>query len=188
MQFNINDTKLETRNPKLRILGIDPGSRITGYGVIEVQGNRSTYLVSGCVRVDDETFPERLRAIFDGIGAVVAEYQPTEIAIEKVFVQRNVDSALKLGQARGAAICAVMNRSLPIAEYSPAQIKLALVGRGAADKHQVQHMVKTLLQLVESPQADAADALACALCHSHTRQTLNALPAAVRGMRGGRWR
>jgi crossover junction endodeoxyribonuclease RuvC len=171
-----------------RILGIDPGSRMTGYGVIEIQGRRTVYLASGCVKVDDETFPERLRAIFDGIGAVVAEYQPTEIAIEKVFVQRNVDSALKLGQARGAAICAVMNRALPIAEYSPAEIKKALVGRGAADKLQVQHMVKTLLQLVESPKADAADALACALCHSHIRQTMNAMPAAVRGMRGGRWR
>jgi len=171
-----------------RILGIDPGSRITGYGVIELQGRRTVYLASGCVRVDEETFPERLRGIFDGIGEVVAEYRPSEIAIEKVFVQRNVDSALKLGQARGAAICAVLSRSLPIAEYSPAEIKKALVGRGAADKQQVQHMVKTLLQLIESPQADAADALACALCHSHTRQTMNAMPAAVRGMRGGRWR
>jgi crossover junction endodeoxyribonuclease RuvC len=171
-----------------RILGIDPGSRITGYGVIELRGRRSVYVSSGCVRVDDISFPDRLRAIFDGVVAVVTEYQPTEIAIEKVFVQRNVDSALKLGQARGAAICAVMNRVLPIAEYSPAQIKQALVGRGAADKRQVQHMVKTLLQLIESPKEDAADALACALCHSHTRQTLSAMPAAVRGMRGGRWR
>jgi len=188
MHLNINNSKLETRNSKLRILGIDPGSRITGYGVIEIQGRRTVYLASGCVRVDDETFPERLRAIFDGIGEVMAEYRPGEIAIEKVFVQRNVDSALKLGQARGAAICAVMNRSLPIAEYSPAEIKKALVGRGAADKQQVQHMVKTLLQLIDSPTPDAADALACALCHSHTRQTLNAMPAAVRGMRGGRWR
>jgi len=171
-----------------RILGIDPGSRITGYGVIEVQGRRTVYLASGCVRVDDENFPERLRTIFEGVGEVVARYQPTEIAIEKVFVQRNVDSALKLGQARGAAICAVVSRSLPVAEYSPAQIKQALVGRGAAAKEQVQHMVKTLLQLIETPPADAADALACALCHSHIRQTLNALPIAVRGMRGGRWR
>jgi len=172
----------------MRILGIDPGSRITGYGVIELQGRRAVYLGSGCVRVETETFPERLRAIFDGVGEVVAEYQPNEIAIEKVFVQRNVDSALKLGQARGAALCAVMNRALPIAEYSPAEIKKALVGRGGAGKQQVQHMVKTLLQLIESPATDAADALACALCHSHTRQTLNALPAEVRGRRGGRWR
>jgi crossover junction endodeoxyribonuclease RuvC len=172
----------------MRILGIDPGSRVTGYGVIELQGRRTVYLGSGCVKVGAEAFPERLRAIFDGVGAVVAEFQPNEIAIEKVFVQRNVDSALKLGQARGAAICAVMTRSLPLAEYSPAEVKKALVGRGAADKRQVQHMVKMLLQLVEYPNSDAADALACALCHSHIRQTLNAIPAAVRGMRGGRWR
>jgi len=172
----------------MRILGIDPGSRITGYGVIELQGRRTVYLGSGCVKVGDEAFPERLRAIFDGVGEVVAEFQPDEIAIEKVFVQRNVDSALKLGQARGAAICAVMSRSIPIAEYSPTEIKKALVGRGAADKPQVQHMVKTLLQLIETPSADAADALACALCHGHTRQTLNAMPVAVRGRRGGRWR
>jgi crossover junction endodeoxyribonuclease RuvC len=171
-----------------RILGIDPGSRMTGYGLIEIQGRRTVYLGSGCVRVDDEDFPERLRTIFEGIGEVVDKYQPTEIAIEKVFVQRNVDSALKLGQARGAAICAVVSRSLSVAEYSPAQIKQALVGRGAAAKEQVQHMVKTLLHLVESPQADAADALACALCHSHTRQTMSRLPAVVQGMRGGRWR
>jgi len=188
MGLKVINSKLETPNSKLRILGIDPGSRITGYGVIELQGRRSVYLGSGCVRVEEETFPERLRAIFEGVGAVVAEFQPNEIAIEKVFVQRNVDSALKLGQARGAALCAVMNQALPIAEYSPAEIKKALVGRGAADKQQVQHMVKTLLQLVESPASDASDALACALCHSHTRQTLQALPATVRGRRGGRWR
>jgi crossover junction endodeoxyribonuclease RuvC len=171
-----------------RILGIDPGSRMTGYGVIEVRGRSTVHVASGCVRMVEEGFPERLRTIFEGVSEVVEEYRPDEIAIEKVFVQRNVDSALKLGQARGAAICAVVSRSLPIAEYSPRQIKQALVGRGAAAKEQVQHMVKTLLQLVESPQADAADALACALCHCHTRQTLGRLPVAVHGMRGGRWR
>jgi crossover junction endodeoxyribonuclease RuvC len=172
----------------IRILGIDPGSRMTGYGVIEVRDRRTVYVASGCVRMNDGDFPERLRTIFEGVGEVVERYRPTEIAIEKVFVQRNVDSALKLGQARGAAICAVVSRSLPIAEYSPAQIKQALVGRGAAAKEQVQHMVKTLLQLIESPREDAADALACALCHSHTRQTMGRMPAAVQGMRGGRWR
>ena len=171
-----------------RILGIDPGSRMTGYGVIEIQGRRTVHVASGCVRMEDEEFPQRLRTIFEGVVDVVEEYRPAEIAIEKVFMQRNVDSALKLGQARGAAICAVVSRSLPIAEYSPRQIKQALVGRGGAAKEQVQHMVKTLLQLVESPQADAADALACALCHCHTRQTLGRLPAVVRGIRGGRWR
>lgn len=171
-----------------RILGIDPGSRVTGYGLIELRGRQAVYLASGCVRMEDEEFPERLRIIFEGLGRVVAEYRPDEVAIEKVFVQRNVDSALKLGQARGAALCAVMNRERPVAEYSATQIKQALVGRGGASKEQVQHMVTTLLQLSNTPQADAADALACALCHSHTRQTLAALPAATRGMRAGRWR
>ena len=172
----------------IRILGIDPGSRMTGYGVIEVQGGRTLYIASGCVRMADEDFPQRLRTIFEGLGEVVDRYRPTATAIEKVFVQRNVDSALKLGQARGAAICAVVSRSLPIAEYSPTQIKQALVGRGAAAKEQVKHMVKILLQIDESPQEDAADALACALCHSHTQQTMGRMPAAVQGMRGGRWR
>jgi crossover junction endodeoxyribonuclease RuvC len=172
----------------IRILGIDPGSRMTGYGIIEVQGGRTVYIASGCVRMNDEDFPQRLRTIFEGLGEVVDRYQPTETAIEKVFVQRNVDSALKLGQARGAAICAVVSRSLPLAEYSPTQIKQALVGRGAAAKEQVKHMVKILLQIDESPQEDAADALACALCHSHTQQTMGRMPAAVQGMRGGRWR
>lgn len=172
----------------IRILGIDPGSRVTGYGLIEVCGRESRYLASGCVRMEQAEFPERLRAIFDALSHVVAEYRPTEVAIEKVFVQRNVDSALKLGQARGAALCAVMNQSLPVAEYAPTQIKLALVGCGAATKQQVQHMVKTLLQLIDSPPEDAADALACALCHSHTRATLARFPAMVRGLRAGRWR
>lgn len=171
-----------------RILGIDPGSRVTGYGLIEVHGRESRHLASGCVRMEHNDFPERLRAIFDGIGRIVAEYQPTEAAIEKVFVQRNIDSALKLGQARGAALCAIMHRTLPVAEYSPAEIKQALVGRGGATKLQVQHMVKTLLNLTETPQADAADALACALCHGHVRQTVVKLPLAVRGLRAGRWR
>lgn len=171
-----------------RILGIDPGSRVTGYGVIELQGRGSRYVASGCVRMKQEEFPERLRAIFDALSRIVAEFQPAEVAIEKVFVQRNVDSALKLGQARGAALCAVMNQSLPVAEYAPTQIKQALVGRGGATKEQVQHMVKTLLQLVDTPPMDASDALACALCHGHTRQTMTRLPSTVRGLRAGRWR
>jgi crossover junction endodeoxyribonuclease RuvC len=181
--------QLLIRSPaSMRILGIDPGSRLTGYGVIEVQDGRAVYIASGCVRMDDHDFPQRLRIIYEGLGEVVDRYRPTETAIEKVFVQRNVDSALKLGQARGAAICAVVSRSLAIAEYSPTQIKQALVGRGAAAKQQVKHMVQTLLQINESPQEDAADALACALCHSHTRQTIDRLPGVVQGMRGGRWR
>ncbi len=172
----------------MRILGIDPGSRVTGYGIIEISGRKQVYLSSGCVRMEDQDFPERLRTIFDGLSRIVAEFQPREVAIEKVFVQRNVDSALKLGQARGAALCAVMSHDVPVAEYAPSQIKQALVGRGAASKEQVQHMVRTLLQLSATPPADAADALACALCHANTRQTLAALPAGVRGLRAGRWR
>src|SRR3569832_926356 len=135
-----------------------------------------------------DEFPERLRAIFDGLSRLVAEYRPNEVAIEKVFVQRNVDSALKLGQARGAALCAVMNQALPVAEYAPTQIMQALVGRGGATKEQVQHMVRTLLQLSATPPADAADALACALCHGHTRETLTRLPITVRGLRAERRR
>src|SRR3569623_3095235 len=171
-----------------RILGIDPGSRVTGYGIIELQGRESRYVATGCVRMEQEEFPERLHAIFDALSRLVAEFQPNEVAFEKVFVQRNVDSALKLGQARGAARCAVMIQTLPVADYAPTQIKQALVGRGGATKEQVQLMVKTLLQLSATPPADAADALACALCHGHTCRTLTRLPVAVRGMRAGRWR
>src|SRR3990172_1302377 len=114
----------------IRILGIDPGSRVTGYGVIESRNGRMMYVGSGCIRTHSDSFPERLRTIFEGIGEVVAEHNPDEVAIESVFMQRNVASALKLGQARGAAICAVVMRSLSVAEYSPTQIKQALVGRG----------------------------------------------------------
>ena len=152
----------------MRILGIDPGSRITGFGVVNVLRNgRLQYIASGCVRVGKGSLSERLKTIYDGIGEVIGAYQPTAIAIEKVFVAHNVDSALKLGQARGAAITAGAIHALPLAEYSARQIKSAVVGRGAADKRQVQHMVKVLLELSGMPQADAADALACAICHAH---------------------
>lgn len=155
-----------------RVLGIDPGSRITGFGVVEIHAHGIQYLASGCVRTENATFVERLKTIFEGVAEVVRTYAPTEIAIEKVFVQRNVDSALKLGQARGAALCAGVSQAVPIFEYSPTEIKQALVGRGRAEKLQVQHMVKTLLNLEGSPQADAADALACAICHCHTHYAL----------------
>ncbi|MFQ5470409.1 MAG: crossover junction endodeoxyribonuclease RuvC [Gammaproteobacteria bacterium] len=155
-----------------RILGIDPGSRVTGFGIIDVVKQRTIYIDSGCIRTDTDRLPERLKIIFSGINDVVGHYEPDEMAIENVFMQRNVDSALKLGQARGAAICAVVTNSVPVHEYTPAQIKQAIVGKGNAEKTQVQHMVKALLSLTQSPQSDAADALACALCHCHTRQTL----------------
>ena len=162
----------------IRILGIDPGSRVTGFGVIDVAGNRISYVASGCVRTADGSLPERLKTIYEGISEVVRSYQPLEMAIENVFMQKNAASALKLGQARGAAICAVVTQAIDVHEYSPTQIKQAVVGRGHADKTQVQHMVTALLKLPEIPQADAADALACAICHSNTRQSLDYLTAA----------
>ncbi len=175
-----------------RILGIDPGSRITGFGVIDVEGGRVSYVTSGCVRMTDVSLPARLKTIFEGISEIVATYNPHVMAIEQVFMRHNVDSALKLGQARGAAICAGVVQSLLVYEYTPAQIKQAIAGKGNAAKAQVQHMVKALLKLPGSPQADAADALACALCHSHVHQTLQAMNVSkgqtVRGMRAGRLR
>ncbi len=155
-----------------KILGIDPGSRITGYGVIE-ETSRGTnkYIASGSIRVKAESFPERLKQIFDGVSEVIALYQPTEMAIEQVFMHKNADSALKLGQARGAAICASMVAGLPVSEYAARQVKQALVGKGGADKTQVQHMVKILLCIQGELQIDASDALAISLCHSHYQQT-----------------
>jgi crossover junction endodeoxyribonuclease RuvC len=170
-----------------RILGIDPGSRITGYGIIEAERGRSTYVASGCVRIEAEALPERLKIIFDAVGELVSRYDPEEMAIESVFVRHNADSALKLGQARGAAICAGVNRALAVSEYSPREVKQAIVGRGGAAKEQVQHMVRALLGLSDTPQADAADALAVALCHGNTRHGLVRLPG-VTGKRGGRLR
>jgi crossover junction endodeoxyribonuclease RuvC len=155
-----------------RILGIDPGSRVTGYAVIEVDNPQVYYIASGCLHVQDKTLGERLKAIFEGITQVIEQLQPQELAVEQVFMHRNADSALKLGQARGVAICAGVMKSLPVAEYSPRQVKQAVVGRGHADKMQVQHMVSALLNLTDRLEPDAADALAVALCHGHTRQTL----------------
>jgi crossover junction endodeoxyribonuclease RuvC len=155
-----------------RILGIDPGSRITGYGVIEETGRGSyRYIASGSIKVKADSFPERLKQIFDGVTEVIALYQPTQMAIEQVFMHKNADSALKLGQARGAAICASMNAGLPVAEYAARQVKQALVGKGGADKLQVQHMVKILLGIQGELQIDASDALGISLCHCHYQQT-----------------
>ena len=167
-----------------RILGIDPGSRITGFGIVECVAGRTTYIESGCIRLGNGDFPQRLKSVFDGLCEVVATYAPTEVAIERVFMHRNPDSALKLGQARGAAICAVMTENLPLHEYSPAEIKQAIVGKGNATKVQVQHMVKVLLNLPGTPQEDAADALAVALCYAHTGQTLGQMDTAQNYRRG----
>ncbi len=150
-----------------RILGIDPGSRITGFGIIEIQRRRAVYIGSGCIRIESKSMPSRLQEVYIGISQIIEQYQPTVSAIEEVFMCRNASSALKLGHARGAAIVACVQQGLPVHEYAPTKIKLAVVGKGHADKVQVQHMVKVLLSLSNTPQADAADALAVALCHAH---------------------
>lgn len=156
-----------------RVLGVDPGSQRTGIGIIDADATgRAVHVHHATLRLlDNETFAQRLRQIFDEIGAIIDEFRPDEVAIERVFMAKNPDSALKLGQARGAAICAVVTRDLTVAEYAPKEIKQAVVGGGAADKTQIQHMVGVLLQLTGKLQADAADALAIALTHAHTRAT-----------------
>ncbi|MGQ8366773.1 crossover junction endodeoxyribonuclease RuvC [Glaciecola sp. 1036] len=154
------------------ILGIDPGSRTTGFGVVKVVNNKTEYLGSGCIRVQDDVLAKRLDNVFTGVSEIIRQYTPTHFAIEQVFMAKNPDSALKLGQARGAAIVAATNAQLPVFEYSARQIKQAVVGKGSAEKNQVQHMVSYLLKLSKKPQADAADALAVALCHLHTEQSL----------------
>lgn len=174
-----------------RILGIDPGSRRTGIGIIDVQEDRLLHVHHSVIATSDENFPARLKDIFVGVGAAISAWQPTTVAIETVFLAKNPSSALKLGQARGAAICAAVSAGLEVAEYAPRAIKQAVVGGGAADKLQVQHMVGVLLSLVGAVAPDAADALAVALTHAHTCQTsarLGGLTLPTR--RGGRrgWR
>jgi len=155
-----------------RILGIDPGSRLTGYGIIEMHERKAVWVSSGCIRVKSTQLAERLREICEGMQSLLDEFQPHETAIEQVFVHRNPSSALKLGQARGAAMSMVALRALPVSEYTPTQIKQAITGRGNAAKAQIQHMTMTLLGLSKLPQEDAADALAVALCHAHINQSL----------------
>ena len=155
---------------KRRILGIDPGSRLTGFGVVDFVHSESVYIASGTVRSLAGAFPERLRQIFDSVAAIVDEYRPDIVAIESVFMHKNAGSALKLGQARSAALCATFSRCLEVHEYAPREIKQAIVGTGSASKEQVQHMVVSLLRLSAVPAPDAADALAAALCHGHQRR------------------
>lgn len=157
------------------ILGIDPGSRITGYGVIRVEKNRHIYLTSGSLKLTADSLTERLQQIFLGLQKIIQTYEPVEAAIEQVFMHQNPGSALKLGQARGAAIVATANHKIPVAEYSARQVKQAVVGHGAAKKEQVQHMVRVLLNLSGMPEFDAADALAIALCHANSRQSVDKL-------------
>ena len=152
----------------LRILGIDPGLRITGFGVLDQSGQKLAYVTSGCIRTPQTgELSIRLKTILDGLAEVIAQCRPDYIAIEKVFVNTNPQSTLLLGQARGTAICAAVIHDLPIAEYTALQVKQAVVGNGHAKKEQVQEMVKRLLKLAGAPSPDAADALACAICHAH---------------------
>jgi crossover junction endodeoxyribonuclease RuvC len=171
----------------IRILGIDPGLGITGYGVIEKDRQTLVYIASGRVRSDDaRPLCDRLGGILEGLAEVIETYRPEQCAIEKVFVNVNPQSTLLLGQARGAAICAAVLARLPVAEYTALQVKQAVVGAGHAKKEQVQEMVKRLLKLPGLPGPDAADALACAICHAHGGMGLGAIPTAGRRVRAGR--
>jgi crossover junction endodeoxyribonuclease RuvC len=161
----------------LRVLGIDPGSRVTGFGVVELNGALTRPVAWGAIPTEGDHC-DRLRQIFASVGTLVEEHEPHEIAIERVFVHKNADSALKLGQARAAALCATFGRPLPIHEYAPREVKKALVGNGSAEKQQVEYMVKMLLGLRDRMQSDAADALAIAICHLHSRLTRQHLGAA----------
>lgn len=162
-----------------RILGIDPGSRKTGFGVLDFMGDEPTYVASGIVNSVDGSFPDRLRQIFNAVGEIVVEYRPDVVAIESVFMHKNAGSALKLGHARSAALCATFGYDVEVFEYAPREIKQAIVGTGAATKQQVQHMVISLLNLDAAPSLDAADALAAALCHGHQHRIRRKL--SVRG-------
>ena len=170
------------------ILGVDPGSQKTGFGLIEVTANRHRYITSGVIRLPTGALPARLDIIFKSLSSIIAEYSPAEAAVEEVFMAKSAGSALKLGQARGAAVVACVSNGLIVAEYTARQIKKAVVGTGAANKDQVQHMVKILLKLPVAPQEDAADALAAAICHANSRQGLltMAAPSGATRMRRGR--
>ena len=154
------------------ILGIDPGSRVTGFGLINVVGNKFEYVACGCIRTETKLLPERLKIIYTGVVDVIERYSPQQSAIEEVFMGRNAQSAFKLGQARGSAMVACLTNDLPVAEYSARSVKQAVVGTGAADKTQVQHMVKAILSISDTIAEDAADALAVAICHANTSASL----------------
>jgi len=165
---------------KRRILGIDPGSRLTGFGVIDFDGNRALYVASGTVKSIDGAFADQ---IFESIGGIMDDFHPDIVAIESVFMHKNAGSALKLGHARSAAICATFAHGVEVHEYAPREIKQAVVGTGAATKEQVQHMVVSILTLDGPPSEDAADALAAALCHGHQRRIQARLGTAIAGAR-----
>lgn len=166
------------------ILGIDPGSRKTGFGIIRAAAAGHEYVASGVIRSAAGSLPQRIKIIFHSLTEIIDEYCPQQVAVEKVFMAKSADSALKLGQAKGAAIAAAVSYELSVAEYETRKIKQSVVGNGAAEKCQVQHMVQCLLKLSSSPQEDAADALAVALCHSHSQQALLYIPQSRRYRRG----
>jgi len=174
-----------TASGNIRILGIDPGSRLTGFGVVDCEGDRASYIASGAVKTIDGSFQQRLKAIFNSVSEIMSEYRPSVVSIESIFVHKNASSALKLGHARSAAICATFEFDVLLFEYAPREIKQAIVGTGAGTKEQVQHMVKSLLKLDGDPSPDAADALAAALCHAHQQrlQTRLANSVVMSGMR-----
>ena len=172
--------------PSIRILGIDPGLRITGFGVIEKVGQKLHYVASGCIKTPAGELPPRLKVILESLGEVISTYQPQQVAVEKVFVNVNPQSTLLLGQARGAAICAAVLANLSVAEYTALQVKQSVVGNGHADKEQVQDMVQRLLALDGKPGADAADALACAICHAHGSSGLGKLSTGGYRIKNGR--
>jgi len=203
--FRLSDTKaddrgfprpstLDTRSPApdprpsatIRILGIDPGLVVTGFGVIDKSGQQLVYVTSGRIKTPDGDLARRLKTILDALGEVIADCKPAQVALEKVFVNVNPSSTLLLGQARGTAICAAVLHGLPVAEYTALQVKQAVVGNGHAQKRQVQEMVRRLLKLAGDPSPDAADALACAICHAHGGQGLGRLATAGFRMKRGR--
>ncbi len=173
-------------SPNRRILGIDPGLRRTGYGVVQHGPAGLAYLASGCIRSPEGGLPARLKTILADLAEVIATFHPTEVAVEIVFVNVNPQSTLLLGQARGAAISAAVLAELPVAEYTALQIKQAVAGHGKAAKDQVQEMVRRLLRLPGVPGADAADALACAICHAHAAESFGGLRMSGFRVRGGR--
>lgn len=173
--------KLQQVTRQVRILGIDPGSRYTGWGLIDCRGQNSEFRAAGRIVSTRGDMPERLLAVFEGLNAVIAEHAPDEIALEETFVNRsNAQSALVLGQARGVAMLAAARTTLPFAEYATAQVKLAIAGHGRADKQQIAQMVKLLLKLKAAVSEDASDALAVALCHAHVRGTIQGQDAGLR--------
>ena len=158
-----------------RVLGIDPGSRRTGYGIVEFAGGKVTYVTSGIIRLPKVSLPERLKIIYDGVSEIIVQYEPHCMGIEEVFFAKDPSAALKLGQARGAALVAAGNAHLTIGEYAAKSVKLAVVGTGNANKQQVQMMVSSLLRLPSVPSEDASDALAVAICHAHSLRASSSL-------------